>query len=316
MSSLSKKIITTIAYYDVLDYPMTSFEIWKHMMNSEGERSEDVQTDEVRLSDVIKELDGDVLRKRVQEHLGYYVLSGRQALVGKRIARNKISQHKMKIIRRVVRWLRFLPYVRMAAVTGTVAQKNADGGSDLDLLIVIRHGRIFIGRTIVTFFIHIIGKRRHGKKITNRVCLNCFLTDRSLEIGLKDVFSASEYSFMLPLFGWKTYEEFVSANEWIQEFKNCMPARLPNYHTMADSTFSRTVRGVLEWFLNIKIFDFLEKKLEKWQIDRIVRDPRTHLDGSIIIADNESLVFFPEPQSPKVYDKFKKRLEMIRNCGT
>jgi hypothetical protein len=76
--------------------------------------------------------------------------------------------------------------------------KHGERGSDWDMFVVLRAGRMFLGRTILTGFLHLIGKRRHGKWVSNRACLNYFVTDDSLEIGTKDLFSAHEYRFSYP----------------------------------------------------------------------------------------------------------------------
>jgi hypothetical protein len=55
----------------------------------------------------------------------------------------------------------------------------------------------------------------------------------------------------------------------------------------------------------------LEQKLKAWQIKRIERDPRTKKAGSLIVADDDSLVFLPIPQGPKVFETFKERMENL-----
>ena len=40
-ANLSKYILTTLAYYDALDYPMTAFEIWKCLTRAEDEKTEE-----------------------------------------------------------------------------------------------------------------------------------------------------------------------------------------------------------------------------------------------------------------------------------
>lgn len=307
MSQLSKNIITTVAYYDIFDYPLTAFEIWKYLVAYGAENP--AQGMEAGLSDIAEELENKELKKYIGQYRGYYFLKGKNDLVEKRIRRNKISEKKFKIIRKVVWFLRFVPYVRMVAVTGRMAMKNASEESDLDLLIVLKHGRIFTGRTLVTFLVHILGKRRYGKKITDRICLNYFITDKSLEIQLKDLFSSSEYSFALPMFGFKNFQKFQEANIWIKDTKpNYNPEKLANLKMIPDSDASRFLR---KWGERIFSVNFIEKNLKKWQIRRILADPRTKRSGSMIVANDDSLVFLPEPQGPKVFEEFKKNLKKL-----
>jgi len=306
---LSKNILATIIYYDILDYPMTAFEVWKYLTNVDERKGEKVEAERIGLVKVVQALESEELESQIEQFQGFYFLRGRGFLVEKRLERNKISQQKLKIIRGVVFWLRFLPYVRMVAVTGTVAMKNAGKNSDLDLLVVIRQGRIFFGRTAVTALVHLMGKRRYGKKIANRICLNCFLTDESLTSRLQDVFSASEYFFIVPLLGQRIFLEFKHKNAWIKKFKiNFCPEDVIGLKMLCEAGKAKKVRGVLENIFDRNVFNLLESWLEKWQTGRIARDPRTKEDGSIIMADSEALIFFHHAHSLEMDKLFQKRL--------
>ena len=319
--SLPKNILSTIIYYDVLDYPLTSFEIWKYLIihNVEpayrtGRRETQNDDNKCSLADIIKELENEEVKKYIEEYRGFYFLKGRIDLVEQRIKRNKISASKLKRLRRAVWLLRFVPYVRMIAVTGTLAMKNAEKPSDWDLLIVLEKGKIWTGRTLVTAAVQLIGKRRYGEKIKNRICLNYFITTSSLEIRTKDLFSANEYYFLFSLFdSGSYYNKFQLKNSWIRDFK-------PNYQlnevispkTLRDSGISLIIRNILEKILNLPAgrqgFDFLENYLRKWEKGKIERNPKTQKVGSFIEATDEALIFLPEPQGPKVFEEFKRKL--------
>lgn len=301
---LQKNILSTVAYYDAMDYPMTSFEVWEYLTRvANGADGEDGA---YSLLAVINELESDRIKRFIEESRGFYFLKGRVDLVEKRLERNKIANNKIKIALRVTKWLRFVPFVRMIAVTGSLAMKNTESLSDLDLLIVLKHGKIFTGRTLVTGVVHLLGRRRYGDKIANRICLNYFITTKSLEINLKDLFSASEYSFIRPVFGWHNFQKFQRANEWMKKYKpNFHPDEIPNLKFLKETFFTYRLRLIGEMLLS---FSFIEEFLKKWQTKRIARDPRTHKTGSMVVANEEMLVFLPEPQGPQVFEKFKKRL--------
>jgi hypothetical protein len=301
---LQKNILSTIAYYDTMDYPMTSFEVWRYLTIVNDQRT--MINEQYSLLDIINELESDNLRKFIEEFRGFYFLRGRKDLVEKRMSKNKIATQKMKIVLRVARWLRFVPYVRMLAVTGSLAMKNTESASDLDLLIVLKHGKIFTGRTLVTALVQMLGKRRHDNKINNRVCLNYFITDKSMEITLKDIFSASEYSFIFPVFGWHAFQKFQAGNLWIQKYKpNFQPDEMPNLKFLKETYWTYRSRLVGEALFS---FNFIENALKKWQTGRIANDPRTKKEGSMVVANDEMLIFLPEPQGPQIFEKFKKRL--------
>lgn len=302
---LGKNILATITYYDVLDMPLSAFEIWKHLITQGNSQS---AREQITLGDVFKLLASGTLASKIEEKNGFYFLRGRGDLVARRIRVEKISVAKLKRMRRLARALAYVPYVRMLGATGSLAMKNGERESDWDMFVVLRSGKIWTGRTVLTGFLHLIGKRRHKNKIQDRVCLNYFVTEDNLEIGTKDLFSANEYSFFIPLLNFPLFQIFELKNRWIREHcPNFMPAILPSLWTIQTSKTARYVQKTLE-----NIFDFLnlEQWLSVWQKAKIIRNPKTHIQGSLIEANDRALIFLPYPRGPRVFEKFKERLSV------
>jgi len=304
-SNLSKHILATVAYYDVMDYPLTSFEIWKHLLII----SSDEEKEEYTLKDVVDKLEEDGLRRFISSEKGFYFLKDRKNLATQRLWRNKVSEQKIKKLLKMVRILRFFPYVRMISISGRTAMKNAKEKSDLDLFIIFQKGRLFTGRILVTVFLHLLGRRRFGKKIANRICLNHFATNDFLISG-QDIFSANDYSFQIPIYGFSVFQEFIEKNSWIKKYKPNFVCEIENSKKIKESFFSKKIKSILEKILN---FDWLEEKLKKWQIERIKSNPKTEQKGGMIIFDDRELAFWPnyENQGPLIFSKFKERLNKI-----
>ena len=72
------------------------------------------------------------------------------------------------------------------------------------------------------------------------------------------------------------------------------------------------IKHLLEKGLNI---DILEAKLRDWQMKRIKNNPKTSQMGSMIISNDDELAFWPnyENQGPKIFSRFKDRLDKISN---
>jgi len=97
-SDLSKNILATLAYYDVMDYPMTAFELWKQLFRvnkSDSEKKEQNKTAPTLL-EVFDELKREKIGSLTEEYRGFYFLKGRKSLVEQRIKRNKISEKKIQ----------------------------------------------------------------------------------------------------------------------------------------------------------------------------------------------------------------------------
>lgn len=307
-NQLNKNILATIIYYDGLDYPLTAFEVWKYLIRTDYFNSDEIPV-EVSLLEVMKSLESQELFAYIRQLNGFYFLKDRQQLVEKRINGGKISSGKLKRLRKIVWLLRFVPFVRMVAVTGRLSMKNAGAKSDWDLLIALKHGKIWTGRTLVTTLVHVLGKRRHADKVTDRVCLNFFVTDESLEVTTKDLYSANEYMFMLPLYGWETYLRFQIRNHWIKGMKpHYGLSELPNLKMLDDDIYSTAVRKLGEGFFSAAWVENLLRKIEK---KRIMENPKTHQEGSLVYANDEALVFLPSPHGPKIFDKFKEKVNQL-----
>jgi len=307
---LDKNILATIIYYDGFGYPLTAFEIWKYLIRSDyfiadGRNESGIAS----LAEIMEKLQNENLKKYIESQNGFYFFKGRQQLVRERILNNKISVKKFDRLLKIIKWLKLIPFVKMIGVTGALAMKNAKEKSDLDLLIVLKQGKIWTGRTIITALLHIFGKRRHGLKISDRVCLNFFITDESLEIITKDLFSASEYMFLFPLYGLETYKRFQIKNRWIKSMKpNFGITEVPPLKMLGDSFFSEIFRTAGEILFSA---GWIERKLKEIEKRRIMRNPKTRQEGSLIYADDDALMFLPEPRGPKIFQQFKEKIAQL-----
>lgn len=313
INNIQKQIIATIAYYDELAYPLTAFEAWKHL--TVIDRRDSCEPKKLSLDDVMDIFKNRELRNYVEEYEGFYFLKGRKELVKERLRRNKIASLKIKRLRKIVWLMRFIPFIRMIGVTGRLAMKNAGKDSDWDLFVIFKRGKIWTGRTLLTIFVHLIGKRRHGKKIKDRICLNYFIADDPLKIDISErpfevnLFSAGEYSFMIPIFGFKTFRKFQMRNIWIRDFKpNYSLSEVRSTKMVSDSHSSKIIRKCVEKFSG---FDFIENFLRKIEMEKIAKNPKTHLSGSIIEANDKTLVFLPEPQGKEIYERCLKKLKAM-----
>ncbi|MEA2113280.1 MAG: hypothetical protein U9P63_01305, partial [Patescibacteria group bacterium] len=192
MTSLEKSILATIVYYDVLDRPLNAWEIFRYMIRRR-------KADKTRLfrsacnntlNFVLDALENSLkLREIISQKNGFYFLRGREKIIKERIERQKIADQKWKKARKVIRFLQLIPFIRLVMVSGSLAMNNTKDRSDIDILIVSKFGRIWTCRGLTTLFIHLIGQRRHSNLTKNRLCLNHYLTDRSLKIPCKSLYN-------------------------------------------------------------------------------------------------------------------------------
>jgi predicted nucleotidyltransferase len=307
--NIEKNILATIIYYDVLDFPLTSFEIWKHLIRTDYSTVPKNNSHNVSLQQVVAVLHERNLAGYIEQENGLYFLKNRKNLVAERISKQKLSNFKIKKLLEITRWLQYVPFVRMIGITGKLAMGQAHQKSDLDVLVSLKKGRIWTGRTLFTVLAHLFGKRRYGKHVSDRICLNYFIGDESLEILTKDLFSANEYMFMLPLCGWDLFKSFQLRNIWISSIK-------PSYYLssiaspllLKNFSLGYTLKQLGEYIFE---FDLIENILRNIEKKRIEKNPKTSQDGSLVYAGDDALIFLPDPHGPKVFEKFKSNVSKL-----
>ena len=162
--------MATVVYYDVLDYPLTGFEIFKYLINpvrlisAENQYSEIEPIGKIALEDVLEILHSGNLNFYFEEQNGFYFLKNRGEILKTRIDRQKISDETWKKARKTIKWLQIIPYIRMVAVSGSLAMANAKKESDIDLLIIVKNKRIWTARFFTTYFSKLSGKGGTTKK--------------------------------------------------------------------------------------------------------------------------------------------------------
>jgi len=138
--------------------------------------------------------------------------------------RQKISEKKLRLAKKAAGLLGKIPTVRMVAVTGALAMKNATSESDIDLMIITRADSLWLTRALTYFVLRITGfeiRVPRDKNQKDKLCLNIWLDETALVWPKSDrnLYTSHEIAQIVPLVNKnQTYERFLVANDWIQNF--------------------------------------------------------------------------------------------------
>ncbi len=314
MNPLVRTVLATIAYYDAMDYPLTSFEVWRYLSFEDVSAPAQYRTKQ-SIDTILATLEALVRDKRLLFIGGFYVFPGRVGLVKERRKRTILSIEKLQKMRRSIYLLRWVPFVRMILVTGRLAMKHAQRSSDWDILVVLKKGHIWTGRFLITIATQILGRRRTDAHHADHLCLNYFITTQSMDISLDDRFSAHEYMMARPIFNSINPEKFLRANMWIKRFRPHFDTMvLPSIYGVADSVLMHKIRHIGEFIATALR---IEAPLRRWQRSKIMENPKTFMKGSMIIANDNELVFLPRPHSPRVLAIYHERCRQqgLRTCA-
>jgi hypothetical protein len=217
---LQRSIKMTLAYFDLVDFPLTKEELFIFLWESPP----------LNYPDFLNFLqDSDFCDGVFESQYGYYFLPGRGEIIEKRRHRLILSETKLKIARRAARLVSFVPFLKAIFVCNTVASEQANEDSDIDFFIITASRRIWIARLLVTFILQIFGLRRTKNKIKDKICLSFYITEDSLDLAkLRVVDDDIHFAFwinqMLPLFDPASYySRFLQANNWIKQYLPNLP---------------------------------------------------------------------------------------------
>lgn len=312
MTLLQKSILSTIAYYDTLDYPLTSLEVFKYLCRTSDHayRQADVPY-RASLSETRKALESKELKKFIKEKNGFYFLKDREKLIRIRIDRQKIADQKWKKAKKIIRWLQIIPYLRMIAISGSLALNNTRKESDFDLLIVVRDKRIWLTRFLITLMVQLMSKRRHKSFTKDRICLNHYITDKYLEIKFMSLYNAQTYAHMIPVLEIQKgiYKKFQKNNSWAKNYLASWPELNIRHNKSIKANFLlRGIAKIGETCLDGKVGNLLEKFVKKIQEPLIQKNPLTHKKGGRVTVDDTQLEFHPNSPERKILDKYNKSM--------
>lgn len=307
---LEKSILATLIYYDVLDIPLTLLEIWRYRINLNKITKQQEDNENVSLFDISQALgESEFLKNHISQKNGFYFLNGRDKLYEKRIEAQKITDKKWKKFLRVCYLFQVVPFLKLVMVSGSLVFGNMRSESDLDILIIARHGRIWIVRTLTAILVAILGARRTKIKIADKICLNHFITDKSLEICHQSLYNAQNYARLISIMEFEKdcYNNFVEKNAWIRDYLVNYSKNIINHRKkISISRVLRIKARFLEFvFLGI-LGDWFEVILSKIESFRIKKDPRTYKKGGRVIFNDKELEFHPDSPEVVIINKYNK----------
>lgn len=220
--------LLTVLYADIFDYPLTRGELVRWMIFG---------------------------GQPVSPPKPYYFLPGRSNIVKVRRDRAQWQPEKWKIAAAAAGILSRIPTVQLVGVTGGLAMNNARAEDDIDLFIIAARGTLWVTRILSVIALWGMRRRRNAVHVTNKVCLNMFMTEDHLEVTEHDLFAAHEALQMKPL--WERggiYRAFLKANAWVNRFlPNAKPRKVVSIgatHTLLFRIFEPLAKNAQLWYMS------------------------------------------------------------------
>lgn len=295
LGTIQKNVLTTLHYFAISGKPLTLWECWQHyFLLAPLGRQKIILFD---LKKVLSHLPS-VCQKR-----GFYFLRGNERQISERQNLYNLARPKWKRAQRVATILAYLPYVRLVALCNTVAFHTAQAQSDIDLLIIVRRGRLWFTRFLVTVAVSVLRLRRHGQKIANRICLSFYLGDDYLNLlslalparsgqpaVLQDPYLVHWITRICPLYDDGIGRQFFLKNAWV---KTIMPHALAYRGVprcrIKIGAWGKLLKRMQEYFWGTPGGNLAEALLKKIQIKKMSRNTRSvarESNTKVVISDS------------------------------
>ena len=239
-----QSVFHTLAYADVFDYPLTMPEVYRYLTSTKG-----------TMEEVRRALSDESLFSHTGE---YFTLRGREKIVEIRKRRAQVAARLWRKAVRYGRIIASLPFVKMVAITGSLAMNNTDEGKDIDYMIVTAPNHLWTCRALSLLV------TRTAKLESVSLCPNYLVTTNALELKERSLYVAHELAQMIPLSGMEIYNDIRQRNAWIDQY-------LPNASGLPEvpqdtgtvKTYF-TVQKALEILFSLPFGQWLEK----WEMNR------------------------------------------------
>lgn len=311
-SLITRRCEATLVYFDLLEYPVTSFEVWRWLLVLD-------QTDPepISLFEVLETLERMRQGGLCELHGGVFTVPGRGELAELRARRSAGLESKRLKARRIARLLRFFPFVRMCAVTGSLARGVPGRDSDLDFFVVAESGHIWTCRLLTVGWLALFRMRpREGRK-RDTVCMNFFSTTRTLDVSsarlnTQDVHYTQWVAQFVPLFSAReTSGNFFRANEWVHRmFPHVEQAFPVQRQNVPDAWVARAVRGTGEILCGGVRGVVLERWAKAFQLRILpatLRASAIQGDTAVVVSDT-MLKFHHQDRRPAIEEALRHRL--------
>ncbi|MEY4745175.1 MAG: hypothetical protein RL272_1120 [Candidatus Parcubacteria bacterium] len=301
--ALRRSLAATLSYFDLFDYPLTLAELLRYRYRLESEPAASAWS----AADALAALADPAFGTRD----GYWFLAGRESCVATRERRFRLSEKKFARARRVARFLRLLPSVRLVAVCNSLAIANADEESDIDLFVVARPGTLWSTRFVVVAVLAALGLRPDARSHADKVCMSFFVSDAAQDLSRcalapDDIYLRYWAATLVPLYdAGGAFSRFMAANGWVRD---SLPGFRPSSRRPA-----RSSGPAPRWTLALlPLMRSAEPRLRKLQLRMFPKEiaAMANMDSRVLVSDD--ILKFHVNDRRAAYERlFRERLRAM-----
>jgi hypothetical protein len=292
--SQERAFLQSVVYAALFDYPLTRTQLRESLI---GEAADEETLEHWYES-------SHYLQATVDYEDGYFFPRGRRDLVVTRLRREETSRHMLHSLATPLTFIARMPFVRMVALSGSVAHLNADEGADLDLFVITSPRRVWMVTVTILAAARLFGWRK-------RLCLNYIVSERAMWVAPADLFSANQIVHLQPLIGQSAYLRFLDANRFVERFyPNFRPRTTP---PVTDTSWVgrswAPLTALCERLSNWTIAPLLEPLCRVLYRSHLRRRAHTWTSHDQVRLEPECLKLHTSSHRREVMERFERALE-------
>ncbi len=235
-------------YFDVFSYPLLEEELYQHHRGTL-----DFEEYKIILTELVEE-------KKLNFDAPFYFSPLSNSLdIQRRRVGNKMALAKMP---EAVKWSKIInrfPFVRSVNLSGSIAKNYFDENSDIDYFIVTKANRLWICRSLIVLYWKLLSKENKKK-----LCTNYFVDETALELLDKNLFTAIELSYLVPIINVSLTHQLLEKNAWVKNYVE-NKSLVETHVTIDKTTF---LKALIEKLLDNPVGNLLDNLFLKITIKR------------------------------------------------
>lgn len=285
---LEQAFLQSVIYASLFDYPVTLKQLREGLI---GQNANERELSRCYAS-------SPLLQATVECVEPYYFPRGRRDLLDTRRRREVRSRQLLGDLATPMAVMTAMPFVRMVALSGSLAHLNAEGEADLDLFVITKPGRVWSVTVTALVIARLFGWRA-------RLCLNYVISERALMVAPADLFCANQIVYLQPVSGHPTYLAFLKSNRFVERF---YPNFRPRPISKAPRGYAR-LRRVIEWATDWTLAPVYERVCRLAYRQHLRRRAHTWRSRDQVRLENECLKLHTSSHRREVMERFETALE-------
>lgn len=303
MNKLEKNILLTLIFFGILQKSLTEREFYELLWQKE-----------TNFNEFKKALQKLVKAGKIEKSDKYYYLPGNKNIITKIVKKEALSKKYWREAKKVIKLLARAPFVKMIAVSGSLALENVNKNSDIDLVILSDKKHLRLTRDITIVMLAMLKRlvRQCSSKIKFGPDIFMDFRNSSLEsvaegfLGFRRMYSVYLTALAKPVYIKKNaHLSYQKNNNWLKHY-------LPNFQYRDWRKYEIKKRNItqqtFESFFKTGFGRKIKKRINEKQYVRLEKVKKMLGEKNIINEDDRIIQL---PAAGKKWLDFEKKFHEL-----